>query len=67
MMKQEQIEVMQLLGKKGADPGDLWDTYFESAFFIHGHVCGGMPLDFRAGIAALKALGSERELNMVMK
>lgn len=63
-MKQEQIEAMRLLGKKGADFGELWDTYFESGFFIHGHVCGGMPLGFRSGIAALKALGSERELNM---
>jgi formylmethanofuran dehydrogenase subunit E len=63
-MKQEQIEAMHLLGKKGADFGELWDTYFESAFFIHGHVCGGMPLGFRAGLAALKTLGSERELNM---
>ena len=63
-MKPEQIEAMHLLGKKGADFGELWDTYFESAFFIHGHICGGMPLGFRAGLAALNALGSERELNM---
>ncbi len=63
-MKLEQIEAMQLLGKKGAAFGELWDTYFQSAFFIHGHVCGGMPLGFRAGLAALKALGAERELNM---
>ena len=63
-MQQEQIEAMHLLGKKGENFGQLWDTYFESAFFIHGHVCGGMPLGFRAGLAALKALNSERELNM---
>lgn len=63
-MKPEQIEAMRLLGKKGADFGELWDTYFESAFFIHGHVCGGMPLGFRAGLAALNTLSSERELNM---
>lgn len=63
-MKNEQIEAMHFLGKKGEQFGELWDTYFESAFFIHGHVCGGMPLGFRAGLAALKALGSERELNM---
>lgn len=63
-MKQEQIEAMHLLGKKGTDFGELWDTYFESAFFIHGHVCGGMPLGFRAGLAALNKLGSKRELNM---
>ena len=63
-MKQEQIEAMHLLGKKGAGFGELWDTYLESAFFIHGHICGGMPLGFRAGLAALNKLGSERELNM---
>lgn len=63
-MKQEQIEAMQSLGKRGAEFGKLWDTYFEAAFFIHGHICGGMPLGFRAGLAALNALGSERELNM---
>lgn len=63
-MKSEQIEAMQLLGEKGAGFGKLWDTYFQSAFFIHGHVCGGMPLGFRAGLAALNALGCERELNM---
>jgi formylmethanofuran dehydrogenase subunit E len=63
-MKPEQIEAMRMLGKKGADFGELWDTYFESAFFIHGHVCGGMPLGFRAGLAALNALSGERELNM---
>jgi formylmethanofuran dehydrogenase subunit E len=63
-MKHEQIEAMRLLAKNGADFGELWDTYFQSAFFIHGHVCGAMPLGFRAGVAALKALGSERELNM---
>lgn len=63
-MKQEQIETMHLLSKKVADLGELWVTYFESAFFIHGHICGAMPLGFRAGSAALKALGSERELDM---
>lgn len=63
-MKQEQIEAMYLLGKKGESFGKLWDIYFKSAFFIHGHVCGGMPLGFRSGLAALKALGSKRELNM---
>jgi formylmethanofuran dehydrogenase subunit E len=63
-MKDEQISTMRALGAKGHKFGELWDTYFESAFFIHGHVCGGMPLGFRAGVAALKALGAERELNM---
>jgi formylmethanofuran dehydrogenase subunit E len=63
-MKPEQIEAMRRLGKRGADFGELWDTYLEAAFFIHGHVCGGMPLGFRAGLAALNTLSSERELNM---
>jgi formylmethanofuran dehydrogenase subunit E len=63
-MKDEQIKAMRALGAQGRTFGELWDTYFESAFFIHGHVCGGMPLGFRAGVVALKALGAERELNM---
>jgi len=64
IMKQEQIEAIRLLGKKGADFGTLWDTYFESSLFVHGHICGGMPLGFRAGLAALKKLGCKREFNM---
>lgn len=63
-MKKEQIEALRDLGEKGKVFGELWDRFFESAFFIHGHVCGGMPLGFRAGLTALKALGAERELNM---
>jgi len=35
-----------------------------SGMNIHGHLCGAMPIGFRAGLAALKALGSERERNM---
>lgn len=35
-----------------------------SAVNIHGHACGGMPMGFVAGVAALKALGIERERNM---
>ena len=63
-MQKEQIEAIRDLGKQGREFGVLWDTILESAFFIHGHVCGGMPLGFRAGLAALQALGAERELNM---
>jgi formylmethanofuran dehydrogenase subunit E len=63
-MKREQIDAMRELGARGSQFGELWDTVFESAFFIHGHLCGGMPLGFRAGVAALEALGVERELNM---
>ncbi len=35
-----------------------------SALNMHGHVCGGMPMGFVAGKAALKVLGVEREPNM---
>ena len=35
-----------------------------SAVNIHGHACGGMPMGFVAGAAALKALGIQRERNM---
>lgn len=63
-MNAEQIRAIRDLAKQGAEFGPLWDTVLESAFLIHGHVCGGMPLGFRAGLAALKALAAERELNM---
>ena len=58
-MQKEQIEAIRDLGAKGQAFGALWDTFLQSAFFVHGHVCGGMPLGFRAGLAALKALGAE--------
>jgi formylmethanofuran dehydrogenase subunit E len=63
-MKPEQFVAMRELGAKGKAFGEQWDAVFESAFLIHGHVCGGMPLGFRAGLVALKQLGAERELNM---
>jgi len=63
-MKKEQFETMHMLAEKGKEAGELWDRILESSFVIHGHVCGGMPLGFRAGLAALKALGVERESNM---
>jgi len=63
-MKPDQRQAMRDLGAKGSAFGALWDTYFESAFYVHGHLCGGMPLGFRAGLAALKGLGVERELDM---
>jgi len=37
---------------------------FYSALNIHGHACGGMPMGFAAGLAALNALGLKRERNM---
>jgi formylmethanofuran dehydrogenase subunit E len=55
-MQQEQREMMRQLAAA--------DETLEASFLIHGHVCGGMPLGFRAGVAALEALGIEREANM---
>jgi formylmethanofuran dehydrogenase subunit E len=63
-MKKEQFETMHMLAEKGKEAGELWDRILESSFVIHGHICGGMPLGFRAGLAALRALGVERESNM---
>jgi formylmethanofuran dehydrogenase subunit E len=63
-MKKEQLETMHLLAQKARDAGELWDRILEASFIIHGHVCGGMPLGFRAGLMALRALGAERESNM---
>jgi formylmethanofuran dehydrogenase subunit E len=63
-MKKEQIETMRILAQKAKDAGDLWDRILEASFIIHGHVCGGMPLGFRAGLMALRTLAAERESNM---
>jgi formylmethanofuran dehydrogenase subunit E len=63
-MKKEQLETMHALAEKGKAMGELWDRVLEASFIIHGHICGGMPLGFRAGLKALKALGVEREANM---
>jgi len=63
-MKKEQLETMHLLAQKAKDAGELWDRILEASFIIHGHVCGGMPLGFRAGLMALRALAVERESNM---
>ncbi len=38
--------------------------FLYSAINIHGHACGGMPMGYVAGLAAMKALGIERERNM---
>jgi len=44
---------------------DEQKEYLYSALNIHGHVCGGMPMGYVAGLAAMKALGmSDRERNM---
>jgi formylmethanofuran dehydrogenase subunit E len=63
-MKQEQREAFRELATTARTFGPYWDEALEASFLIHGHVCGGMPLGFRAGVAALKALGIEREGNM---
>jgi formylmethanofuran dehydrogenase subunit E len=44
--------------------GEGWDKVLEAALIIHGHLCGAMPLGFRVGRLALKALGADREPNM---
>ncbi len=38
--------------------------YLYSALNIHGHFCGGMPMGYLAGLAAMEALGVTRELSM---
>jgi formylmethanofuran dehydrogenase subunit E len=63
-MKKEQLETMRILAQKGKAAGELWDRILEASFIIHGHVCGGMPLGFRAGLLALRTLAVERESNM---
>jgi formylmethanofuran dehydrogenase subunit E len=63
-MEKEQLETMRALAEKAKPVGELWDKILEASFMIHGHICGGMPLGFRAGLKALQALGVEREANM---
>lgn len=62
-MKQQREAVRQL-AETGKRFGPSWVETLEASFLIHGHVCGGMPLGFRAGVAALRALSIEREANM---
>ena len=63
-VKKEQIDAMRALAEKGKPIGEFWDHILEASFIIHGHVCGGMPLGFLAGLKALQVLESEREANM---
>ncbi len=37
--------------------------WLELGLKFHGHICGGMPLGFRAGLLAMETLGVEREPN----
>lgn len=63
-MNQEQREAAHLLAAAGKTLGPAWDEILDASFLLHGHICGGMPLGFRAGVAALRALGVEREGDM---
>lgn len=63
-MRKEQIEAMRALAEKGKTIGEFWGQILEASFIIHGHVCGGMPLGFLAGLKSLQVLGAEREANM---
>ncbi len=63
-MKKEEFELFHEIGANAAHLGEFWDKVLESALIIHGHLCGAMPLGFRAGRLALKALDADREPNM---
>jgi formylmethanofuran dehydrogenase subunit E len=63
-MKQEHREAIRQLAATGQSLGPAWDETLQASFLVHGHICGGMPLGFRAGATALEALGTEREANM---
>ena len=63
-MKKEDLELFQELGASATHLGEHWDKVMEAALIVHGHLCGAMPLGFRVGRLALKALGTDREPNM---
>jgi len=63
-MKKEEFELFHKIGIYADYLGKDWGKVLEAALIIHGHLCGAMPLGFRAGRLALKALGVEREPNM---
>ncbi len=60
------FEYFKEISKSASVLGEGWDKVLEAALIIHGHLCGAMPLGFRAGRLALKVLGAEREPNMAM-
>ena len=62
-MKKEDLEIFQEIGKSATHLGEYWDKVLEAALIEHGHLCPGMPLGFRAGRLALKALDADREPN----
>ncbi len=63
-MNQDVRDTVRQLAATARPAGPSWEEVLEASFLIHGHVCGGMPLGFRAGVAALEALGIGREENM---
>jgi len=63
-MKKEDFDLFNNIGKQAGYLGEGWDKVLEASLIIHGHLCGAMPLGFRAGALALKALGAQREPNM---
>ena len=58
------FEYFKEISKSAKALGEGWDKILEAALIMHGHLCGAMPLGFRAGRLALKVLGTEREPNM---
>lgn len=63
-MNPELREAWRQLARAGQRFGPGWAEVLDASFLIHGHLCGAMPLGFRAGLAALRALGVEREGDM---
>jgi len=63
-MKKEDLKLYHEIGAHATHLGEFWDKVLESALIVHGHLCGAMPLGFRAGRLALKALEADREPNM---
>jgi len=59
-MFEEHREIVNTIHNLSEDEREI----LYSALNIHGHACGGMPMGFVAGMAALEALGIERERNM---
>ena len=60
----DRFEYFKDIAKNAKVLGEGWDKILEAALIMHGHLCGAMPLGFRAGRLALKVLGVEREPNM---
>ena len=63
-MQKKELELFHEIGSHAAHLGEDWDKVLEAALVVHGHLCGAMPLGFRAGRLALKTLNAEREPNM---